>query len=63
MGNNSSISDDTLMKLHVRNHTMAIYIHNKFHKIPYIGYLVIAEDVKMTEQTETPEWDTPNKWG
>ena len=32
------------MKLHVHNHTMAIYSQYKFHVI--IGYLVMAEDGK-----------------
>ena len=43
---NSSIIDNTLMKLHMHNHTMVIYIHYKFHEIPSIGYLVMAEDRK-----------------
>ena len=41
-GNNSSITDDTLMKLHMHNHTMVIYIQYKFHEIPSAGYLVMA---------------------
>ena len=28
------------MKLHVHYHTMGIYIHFKFHEIPFIGYQV-----------------------
>ena len=46
MGNNSSTSDDTLMNLHVHNYTMVVYIQYKFHEIPSIGYLVMAEDGK-----------------
>ena len=38
------MTDDILMKLHVHNHTIVIYIQYKFHDIPFIGYLVIAED-------------------
>ena len=32
--NNSSISDDTMVKLHVHYHIMVICIHFKFHEIP-----------------------------
>ena len=32
MDKNSSITDDTLMKLHVHNHTLVIYILYKFQK-------------------------------
>ena len=42
-GNNSSISDDNLMKHHVHNYTMVIYIHDTFHEIPSIVFLVKAE--------------------
>ena len=31
-GNNSSIFDDTLMKLHVNNHTMVVYIQYEFYE-------------------------------
>ena len=44
-GNNSSITDDTLMKLHM--HNIVIYIQYKFHEIPSIGYLVMAENGKL----------------
>ena len=30
-GNNSSLADDTLMKLHMHNHNMFICIQHKFH--------------------------------
>ena len=43
-GNNSSITDVNLMKLHMRNHTIVIYIQYKLHEIPSIGYLVMAEE-------------------
>ena len=33
-----------LIKLHVHNHTITIYIQCKFHEILSIGYLVMAED-------------------
>ena len=45
-GSYSTIADDTLMKLHMHNHTMFIYIQYKFHEIPSIGNLVMAEDRK-----------------
>ena len=32
------------MKLHVNNHTIVIYIQYMFQEIPFIGYLVMAED-------------------
>ena len=46
-GNNSSITDATLMKLHVHNHTMVIYVQYKFHEITSIGYLAMPEDGKL----------------
>ena len=45
-GNNSSITHDIMMKLHMNNHTMVIYIQYKFHEILYFGCLVMAEDGK-----------------
>ena len=51
-GNNSSITDATLMPLHVHNHAIVIYIQYKFHEIPSIGYLVMVEDRKTNERTE-----------
>ena len=45
-GDNSSIIDGTLIKLYVHNHTIVLYIQYKFHKIPFIGYLVMAVDGK-----------------
>ena len=45
-GNNSAITKGTLIKLHVHNLTMVIYIQYKFHEVPSIGYLVMAEDGK-----------------
>ena len=47
-GDNSSITDDTLMKLHVNNHTMLLYNQYKFHENQFISYLVMAEDGKKT---------------
>ena len=47
--NNFSITDETLMKLHMHNHIMVIYIQYKFDEIPFIGYLVIAEDGNIIE--------------
>ena len=37
------------MKLHVHHHTMVIYIQYKFDEIPFIGYLVMAEDGRLTD--------------
>ena len=37
--NNSSITAGTLVKLHVHNHTMVIYIQYEFHEIASIGWL------------------------
>ena len=44
--NNASITENTLIKLHMHNHTMVIYIQCKFHESPSIDYLVMAEDGK-----------------
>ena len=46
--NNSSITDYTLMKLHLHNHIKVIYIQYKFHEIPSIAYKVMAEDGKKS---------------
>ena len=46
-GNSSSITNDKLVKLHVHNTTMVIYIQHKFHDIPFIGSLVMIEDRKI----------------
>ena len=51
-GNNSAITDDTPIKLHMHNLIMAIYIQYKFHEIPSIGYLVMTEDRKSDEQKD-----------
>ena len=48
-GNNSFLIDDTLMKLHMQNHTMIIYYQYKFHEILSIGYIVNVEDRKIIE--------------
>ena len=45
-GDDSSITKTTLIKLHVHSHTMVIYNQYKFHEIPSISYLVMAEDGK-----------------
>ena len=42
-GNNSYFNHDSLMKLHMHNHTMVVYNQYKFHEFPSIGYLVMAE--------------------
>ena len=47
-GSNSSLTDETLIKLHMRNYTMVKYIQQKFHEGPSIGYLVMAEDRKKS---------------
>ena len=51
-GNNSAVTDDTQIKLHMQNLTMVIYIQFKIHAIPSIGYLVMAEDGKVDGWTE-----------
>ena len=45
--NNSSITDDSLTKHHIYNHNIVIYIQYKFQELPFIGYLVMAEDGKF----------------
>ena len=37
-GNNSSIAQEILTKLHVHNHIMVIYTPYKFHEIQSIAY-------------------------
>ena len=39
------------MQIHVHNPTMVIYNQYKFHLIPPIGYLVMAEDGKKSMKT------------
>ena len=43
-GNHSAIPDGSLTKLYVHNLTMVIYMQYRFHEIPSISYLVMAED-------------------
>ena len=52
-GNNSALTDDAPIKLHTHNLIMAIYIQYKFHEIPSIRYLVMAEDGKSDGQRQT----------
>ena len=40
------IADYILLKFHMHSRTMVIQIKCKFHEIPSIGYLVMAEDGK-----------------
>ena len=47
-GNNSSITDDNLMKLHLHKHTIVLYIQHKFHEIPSVGYKVMAGTEKKS---------------
>ena len=49
-GNNSSTTNDILVKLLMQNHTIVIYIQNKFYDLPFIGYLVMIEDGKIIEK-------------
>ena len=51
-GNNSAITDGIPIKLHTHHLTMAIYSQYKFHEIPSIGYLVMAEDGKLVGKTK-----------
>ena len=66
-GNDSLKTDDTLMKLHVHNHSMVIYIQYKFQEILFIGYLVMAEDKKSLKFRQSKGYnsamteDTPIK--
>ena len=46
------MSDDSLMKLHVHNSIIVIYIQYKFHEILFISYLVMAGEGRMDRQTE-----------
>ena len=50
-GNNSFITDDTLVKLRVHNHNMVLYIQYTFHEIPFIGYLVMADHENTSGNT------------
>ena len=45
-GNNSAITHDYPIILHVHNITMVIYIQYKFHDFLSIGYFVMAEEGK-----------------
>ena len=47
MENNSPITSNILMKLHVHHHTMGLYIQDKIIVIQSIGYLVMAENEKI----------------
>ena len=46
-GNNSAITEDITIKLHVHNLTMAIYVFSIFYPI---GYLVMAEEGKSRKE-------------
>ena len=48
---NSLITYDILKKLHVHQHTMVIYIQNKFNEFIFICYLVMGEDGKADGRT------------
>ena len=45
--NNSSSTDDKLIKLYMHHHPMVIYDQYKLNKIPFIAYKVMAEDEIM----------------
>ena len=51
------VTEYAALKLHVQYSTIVICIQYKFHEIPSIGYLTIAEDGKMDRWKE---WTTPN---
>ena len=64
-GNNSAITDNIPIKLHIHNLTMVIYI--QFHELPSIGYLVMAEDGKIDrwrnrKDTRTEGQTKPNQY-
>ena len=46
-GNNSSVTDDILMKLNVHNNTVVIYIPYKFQEISFIGHQGLATKSKF----------------
>ena len=48
------MTDDVLMKLHVHSPNKVIYIQytGNLHDIPFIGYLVIAEDGRTDAKTD-----------
>ena len=48
----STITDNSPIKLHMHNLIMVIYIQYKFHEIPSIGYLEMAEDGKTDGQRQ-----------
>ena len=52
------------MKLHVHTLTMVIYIQYKFHEIPSIGYLVMAEDGKTDgrKHRQNDAWTLQNQY-
>ena len=52
-GNNSPLTDDTPIKLHMHNLTMVIYIPYKFYEIPFIT----AED-KKTDKLQEGQCET-----
>ena len=43
------MTDDITIKLYVHNLIVVTYIQYKFHEIPFIGYLVMAEDGKIID--------------
>ena len=45
------------MNLHMYNNIMVIYIMYKFHEIPTIGYLVMAEDGKSDGKMEGQKFE------
>ena len=59
-GNYSAITNDTLIKPDVHNFNMPKHIQYRFHEIPSIVYLGMAEDRKSDKRTE---WlTTPNQY-
>ena len=60
-GNNSLITDDTQVKLRVHNHSIVIYIQYTFHEIPFIGYLVMADDKNTNGNTRWKKTDGQRK--
>ena len=58
--NKSTWTDDIRNNLHVHNLTIVIYIQYKFHHLPSIGYLIMAEDRRMDRHTEKLEGWTNN---
>ena len=57
--NNTSLTNDTLLTLHVHTKTWWYLFSISFIKIPFIGYLVMAEDEKKILKFSQSNVKTP----